>query len=289
MKGYREYSFRTETKNLRRQYGEDFWISESQVNEIEYSDYWNDENNEKSKAWHILEDDFAKMENYLKKIGLPEDLEKCVNILKTHYHIHLGGTGIDLAAGTLWAVPYLFKRGDIERLYCLEYSKHRVLKLGPRVLEHYNVPTDKVVLVYGSFYNLYLDVNSIDFVLLSQAFHHADDPYKLLSEIDRVLKKNGVVIIIGEHIRKLHKVYVKNAIKFFISKFMPNSLQKTILGRTFQTSSLFPAPKQLLSPDPVLGDHYYTLKQYKTMFKKYRCRHFINKNSQFQSFVLVKS
>ena len=85
MKGYREYSFRTETKNLRRQYGEDFWISESQVNEIEYSDYWNDENNEESKAWHILEDT-ATQQILLMKVSILVQLllEKDILYPKSH-------------------------------------------------------------------------------------------------------------------------------------------------------------------------------------------------------------
>jgi len=50
-----------------------------------------------------------------------------------------------------------------------------------------------------------LENNSVDFIFLCQAFHHADDPEKLIYEIRRVLKPDGIVIIIGEHI-KIFKV-----------------------------------------------------------------------------------
>lgn len=266
----------------------EFWLPETQDSKLKYSAYWNDDEIEKTKAWYVLNGNFAEMANHLKNTGLPADLERSVSILKTDFGINLGGTGIDLAAGNLWAVPYLFEMGVIQKLYCLEYSKHRLLKIGPTVLGHFNVPIDRVVLVYGSFYHLHIEDNSIDFVLLSSAFHHADEPHKLLSEIQRVLKKNGVIIIIGEHIIRYHKAYIRNAIKFFISKFMPANLQEAIFSRTFQAFSLFPEPNQLFPPDPVSGDHYYTLQEYRTMFSKYHFRHFINKKSQFQSFVLVK-
>ncbi|HXQ24446.1 MAG TPA: class I SAM-dependent methyltransferase, partial [Candidatus Acidoferrales bacterium] len=176
------------------------WLSDSPHRAIEYSEYWNDEQNEQDKAWNILDGDFTKMESYLAQIGLVEDLRECLDACRARRGSGLGGVGIDLAAGNLWAAPHLLGSGDIEKLYCLEFSKHRLLKLGPKVLEHYQVPNDKVVLVYGSFYDLHLADGSVDFALLSAAFHHAEDPNRLLSEIRRVLKPDGVLMVIGEHI-----------------------------------------------------------------------------------------
>lgn len=176
------------------------WLSDSPDRKIEYSEYWNDEQNEQDKAWNILDGDFTKMESYLAQIGLVEDLRECLDACRARRGSRLGGVGIDLAAGNLWASPHLFGCGDVEKLYCLEFSKHRLLKLGPKVLEHYQVPNDKVVLVYGSFYDLHLPDGCLDFALLSAAFHHAEDPNRLLAEIRRVLKPDGVLMMIGEHI-----------------------------------------------------------------------------------------
>jgi len=202
----------------------------------------------------------------------------------------LRGVGIDLAAGNLWAVPCLFKLGKIEKLYCLEYSKHRLTKIGPKVLQYYNVPMEKVVLVFGSFYNLHLEDNTLDFVFLSQALHHADRPDELLSEIYRVLVPDGIVVIIGEHKIKYFTIYIKNTIKFFISIFISEKLQEKIFGKTFKAKGLFPHSAQLLQPDSVLGDHYYTFGEYDDMFLRhgFQMKHLRNFNSQFQSFVLLK-
>lgn len=116
------------------------WLSNSQIREIEYSGYWNDEEKEKSKEWYILDGDFSKMERYLETTGLPQDLKTCTEVLHTAFNRQLAGVGIDLAAGNLWATPFLCNLPNVSKLYCLEYSKHRLLKIGPAVLDHYRVP-----------------------------------------------------------------------------------------------------------------------------------------------------
>lgn len=270
------------------EWNSEYWIPNSKISEIEYSAYWNDEEKEKNKEWYILDNNFAKMEHYLQKTGLPKDLMHCVDLLKDDAKRELGGVGIDLAAGNLWAAPYLFNLGRIDKLYCLEYSKHRLLKLGPKVLEHYNVPKENIILVLGSFYDLHLKDNSLDFVFLSQAFHHADKPDELLSEIHRVLKPNGIVII-GEHIINCRKAYFTYITKFVISAIVPSNVQKKLFGKTFQVKTLIPKLGELLSPDPVLGDHYYIDREYQFFFKKYgfKIKRIKNHRSKMQSFVLV--
>lgn len=128
------------------------------------------------------------MEVYLKKSGLVDDLYNSIMIAKK-YGIKINGIGVDLAAGNLWAIPHLNKLGDFEKLYCLEYSRHRLFKLGITVLNHYSVPCEKTILVYGNFYNLHLPDKPVDFLFLSQSFHHAENPDDLLKEMRRVLKK----------------------------------------------------------------------------------------------------
>lgn len=269
----------------------EYWINESEIKKIEYSDYWDNEDNEKGKEWNILDGDFSKMESYLQKSGLLYDLKICVECLKNDFKIELCGVGIDLAAGNLWAASYLFNMGKIEKLYCLEYSRHRLLKIGKEVLEHYNVPQDKISLVLGSFYDLHVSDNSLDFVFLSQAFHHADSPDKLLSEIHRVLKPNGVVIIIGEHIIYYENILVKHAIKYIISILIPKKVQHILFGKTYHVKTLIPTIGESISSDPILGDHCYTDKEYRLLFSKYGFKIKQNKNhkTRFQSFVLVNN
>ncbi|MBN2012323.1 class I SAM-dependent methyltransferase [candidate division KSB1 bacterium] len=264
------------------------WLSDSEIAEIEYSDYWNDEEKEKNKEWYILDGDFTKMEQYLQKNRLAQSLQQCIEALKNDFKRQFEGVGLDLAAGNLWAARYLFDLGVIEKLYCVEYSKHRLLRIGPKVLDYYNIPKERVVLVQGSFYNLHLPEKSVDFVFMSQAFHHADNPVKLMEEVRRVLKPNGIVIIIGEHIVAYRIKYIKHAIKFIISGF-PEYLQEFLFGNTFNVKTLIAKTNEVLPPNPVLGDHFYTDRAYKHMFSQhgFKIRHFKNHNSRFQSFLLV--
>lgn len=273
-------------------YNIEYWINENEVKNIKYFDYWNDEEEEKKKEWYILDGNFSKMEEYLIKSGLLADLNRSIVFLKKHFRYELKGVGLDLASGNCWAAPYILNAGKVNKLYCLEYSKHRLLKIGPKVLEHYNILKDKIVLVYGSFYNLHLQDNSVDFVFLSQAFHHADKPEKLLTEIKRVLKKDGVVIITGEDIASSNYFthFSKNVIKFFISKFMPSKTQQKLFKKTFKVNTFFPEPQKKFLVDNVLGDYRYNRTDYYLFFKKhdFKVKYFKKRKSLYHSFILFK-
>jgi SAM-dependent methyltransferase len=262
------------------------WLSEDTVAGIEYSGYWNDESAEREKPFHVVDNDFGKLEHYLQEVGLTDDLRACIGTLE----VPLAGRGIDLAAGALWAAPLLLNAGPVEQLYCLEYSKHRLLTLGPRVLEHYDVSPERVVLVYGSFYELRLDASSLDFAFLSQAFHHADRPAALLGELRRVLKPDGVVIIIGEHIvRPRH--YALYAARALASLALPRGAQRRVLGHELEVHvSLRPTATDVMPNDPLLGDHVYSASDYRAMFTGagFAMRRVHRTRSHYQSFVLSR-
>jgi SAM-dependent methyltransferase len=263
------------------------WISEAAVKKLEYSEYWNDERLERDKPFDVLDDDFAKLERYLGEVGLVEDLNACLNQLPSP----LAGRGIDLAAGTLWAAPLLLKSASVERLYCLEFSAHRLFTIGPRVLEHYGVSPERVVLVYGSFYDLHLDAASLDFAFLAQAFHHADRPAALLAELRRVLKPGGTVIIVGEHILRARD-YALYGARAGASLVLPRATQRRVLGRELDVHvSLRPSVEDVMPVDPVLGDHAYSRAQYRAQFSQagFAMRRVRRPRSHYQSFVLERA
>jgi SAM-dependent methyltransferase len=230
------------------------------------------------------------MERYLEATELPRDLHTCAAVLRNEFGRSLAGVGVDLAAGNLWAVPHLLKLGSVDKLYCVEYSFHRLAKIGPRVLEHYGVPPAKIVLARGSFYDLHLADRSVDFVLLSQTFHHADRPRELLKEIRRVLKLSGVVIIIGEHSVREWRERIKNAFKLSIGAFLPLAVQEKLFGRSFQVDISRGRTLGTLS-DSILGDHLYTVRAYQQMFSSYgfKARRIRNRSTNYQSFVLTRA
>lgn len=260
------------------------WLSPEAAAGMEYSAYWNDEEAEREKPFHVLDDDFHKLERYLDEVGLIEDLRACLSALDAP----LAGRGIDLAAGTLWAAPLLLEAGPVERLYCLEYSEHRLLMLGPRTLEHYAVAPDKVVLVYGSFYELRLESASLDFAFLSQAFHHADRPAALLTELRRVLKPGGSVIIVGEHILR-PRDYALYAARACASALLPAAARRRLLGHELSVRlSLRPAAADVMPTDAVVGDHAYAGDEYRALFSEagFALRRVRRARSHYQSFVL---
>ena len=74
-------------------------------------------------------------------------------------------------------------------------------------------------------------------------------PLKLLSECNRVLKKNGKLVLIGEH-------YIDT------KEYLKSILKHLIRNKKFEID-----PQVVLPPDVELGDHYYLLHQYKFLFK----------------------
>jgi phosphoglycolate phosphatase len=218
------------------------WLSEKDIAGTEYSGYWNDEREEEAKEWYVLDGDFDKMESHLSRTGLVPQLQACVQRLQSLTGNPLHGVGADLACGNFWSAPHLLSMGDIRLLYGVEYSHHRLMKLGPKVLEHYGVPRLKVVLCLGTFYDLRIPDGNLDFVLLAEAFHHADRPAELLAEVHRVLKPGGAAFVIGEP---------RLGGYGFLLRLLTH-------GRAFLQTGLV---------DPVLGDHQYTAAQYLRMFR----------------------
>lgn len=287
MTGFLEYLCVNSSPNYRVEN----WMTPSDGAKVEYADYWNDEEADKRKAWYVDDEgSFKDLEGHLGRVGWPADLENCIHVLNARLGRPLAGTGIDLAAGNLWPAPHLFRLGSVEKLYALEFSQHRIFKSATKVLRHYGVPHDKVVLVFGSFYDLHLPDDALDFVFLSAAFHHADKPGDLLEEIRRVLKPHGAVIIIGEHVVSLPVFYAKHTAKYVISKFVPASVQKMLFRKVFSSRKLLVTRSELLAPDSIVGDHYYTLRDYRRMFSAhgFRSVRVRGTSRKFQSFVLVK-
>lgn len=82
---------------------------------LEYSSYWNNEAMEMDKPFYVLNGNYRKLEEYLESSGLVRHLEKCVELARAEFGRTLHGVGCDLAAGTLWAEPHLFRLGGGRR------------------------------------------------------------------------------------------------------------------------------------------------------------------------------
>jgi SAM-dependent methyltransferase len=239
------------------------WQSAEELADADFAGYWNDVEEERSKEWWVSDGDFSTMEEYLITSGLVEQLELSLDLAERIGH-PVRGVGADLAAGNLWAVPRLIARGA-KCVRAVEYSRHRLLDLGPLVLRHYDVSQDAVILCRGSFYDLHVPDSSLDFVFMSQAFHHAADPMRLLAEVRRVIRPGGVVSITGEHVIDHPRLRVRNSVASLLA-LLPSQLQTALFRRTLARRPLLRHERP--APDPVLGDHYYYRFDYERMFRR---------------------
>lgn len=245
----------------------EIWLDADSIRSVAYSRFWNDEDIEREKPWHVIANGFEKMEQYVESMGFVDDLMACVRRLRACGKF-VGGAGIDVAAGVLWLLPSLFRIVDPDHVTCVEYSAHRLLKLGPEVLQKNGVPLAKVTLALGSFYDIKVPASSMDFAVLCQAFHHADHPDQLIEQIARVLKRDGVIMILGENpVDWALGDDVLHAVRCVAYRLLPQALRRSFLYSPYGPPRTLVARSQdIFPPDPVLGDHAYFRRDYGRLF-----------------------
>ena len=254
------------------------WINDQEIESISTSQYWNDKTEEEKKKWSIPNDDFFSFEEYFDKKGL---FKQFVFILEQNGIDLNNSTVASLASGTCALESSILKKYQgIKKMFCVEFSKYRIKEIAPRVLNHYKIDPNIIELCLGSFYDLKIEDNSLDIVILCQAFHHAEYPDKLLREIRRVLKQNGKILIIGEHYFHILEIS-KRVIKHFI-KWIINYKE----ART--KSEFLPCWQYLFPPSKVKGDIHYSKSQYRRIFSNNSFKHkqYVFKDIKNQAFLL---
>jgi ubiquinone/menaquinone biosynthesis C-methylase UbiE len=250
------------------------WINEK--NTARTAQYWNDFEQEKEKVFNISDGDFKKLEE---NQHLGDIYNHLVEVSNAEHIVFKEKQVLSLAAGTCWLEGRFFNDKDIKRLVAIDFSKHRIHDLASLTIEHYKL-TEKVDLVYGSILDLKVKDQSQDIVLLSQAFHHINEPIRLLSEIKRVLKPNGVIIIVGEHYYNW-KVKLIGVAKHF-AKYLLN------YKKCRDAHSFVPSYQALFPPCYEKGDIHYSKLEYHHMFvgTGFGYKHFIDRTKTIQAFVL---
>jgi ubiquinone/menaquinone biosynthesis C-methylase UbiE len=235
-------------------YKKTLWIDKKEIENIPTSEYWNNKDIELKKIWSIPDDDYNALEKKFLSKGLFQQFKSLTFKLKLNNKV-----GASLAAGNCILESFIVNHNnEIKKLYCLEMSEHRIHEYAPKVLNHYKVNSKSIELCLGSFYELKFKNNSLDFILLSQAFHHADNPIALLNEIKRVIKDDGHILILGEHFFNLKTRFVK-ALKHII-KFIINY-------KSFRKDNLLiPSWKTLFPGSITQGDIHYSTKEYFDLF-----------------------
>ena len=241
----------------------EFWIDKEEVKNMYTADYWNNIEEDKKKVWWIKDPNDGKLINYLTKSGLKQEFEIALENSK------IQGKILDLAAGTCWTSAIVSKYDSVEEIDAVEFSFHRINELAPSTVETLDGNPSKINRILGSFYNIKRENEYYDVIILSQAYHHAEFPLKLFHECDRVLKKDGYILIVGEHI-----IGFKHIIR-------------RIIKNIFKGKFSFDVFKEFYNHDSPLGDHNYTLNDYRFTFYSYGYDYKLLKSQLRDSSVLV--
>ncbi len=238
------------------------WMGDEDLQSVATSAFWNDEKIEHEKAYNIQDGQSEKLLRYLRdETTYYDQCEAVVNFARD-LGLKIQGTGIDVAAGVCWTTALLSKIESVDTQYAIDISKHRLFKLAPLVIKEFGGKSNKIIRVFGSFYDIRLPDASVDFCMMCQAFHHADDPWRLLGELHRVLKPGAPVLVIGEtpiYPLQLLKKRIKNVIKIVLPP--PFYASKPVFR-------LWPSFEDLYPPDLEGGDHYYHIREYPKSFEQ---------------------
>ncbi len=130
-------------------------------------------------------------------------------IQKLHGNI-FKGIGLELGAGVAIFSAVISKMLHNKKMYAIELVPDIVKKIQPKVFKRYG-NSNKAISVLGSFDDIKLKDNSVDFIIEYDSLHHSFNLLITLKEANRVLKSGGVIIA--------------------IDRVQPNSLNKNLKNR----------------------------------------------------------
>jgi SAM-dependent methyltransferase len=250
------------------------WLDEEALSSIYTSQYWNDLSAEQSKEWWIADGGevaYERLRTSLDEVGLMTEYRIAEHYISTLTRNDLSIA--DLASGIGWASSLFSKLPNVRSVHAVEISHHRLELLFPQAVRLFKGEASKLNRNLGSFYNLQFPDVSMDIVFLSSAFHHASNPLRLLTEVDRVLRPGGALILIGENFIGWRNVFRR-------------MIKKLLLEGKYCTNF-----QELFPPDQVLGDHYYRVGDYHDFFQtiRYKVVKFSVQNNQSVMFISEKS
>jgi len=226
-------------------------LADKDLSTVYSSEYWNSIEDEKKKHWWI-DDNGELLIDFLNKSGLLDEYKSAESYIKQSKSSCLISVA-DLAAGTGWTSAFISRLPEVGVIHAIEISRHRLGELFEKTVKVLQGDPNKIKRYLGSFYDTKLGDATIDVVILSQAFHHSDEPHLLLAEVSRILKNGGKALLIGEHFIGW-KTFLKRCVSVLVRE------------RRF-TISFF----DLFPPDSASegGDHYYRVSDYFLMAKKF--------------------
>ena len=126
----------------------------------------------------------------------PPQMSRLVRLAATAVGMQFGGTGLEVGAGCGLLSSTIAHDPAVEKIYSLEVCEELaklIYKVSDGVL---GSKASKVVPVVGSFDDIRLPDESVDFVVEIDSLHHSDDLKRTLRECFRVLRPRGTMLLL---------------------------------------------------------------------------------------------
>jgi len=122
---------------------------------------------------------------------------QAVNLLKS-VDVELKGIGLEAGSGVCGFSSNICNLCDsVDKIYAVELVPTlSILARDVTIPFICNNNTNKIVNVVGSFDDIELNDKSVDFIIEVESYHHSDDILKSLKEAYRVLKPNGIIVLL---------------------------------------------------------------------------------------------
>lgn len=125
---------------------------------------------------------FAEMENWLSLI---------------QKQVLLKGVGVELGAGCGVMSAVFAKDKSVEKIFAVEVVESMTRLILPKVTQGYlGIDAFKVIPVIGTFDDIQLPNESVDFIIEMDSLHHSHNLAQSFSESARILKKGGHMILL---------------------------------------------------------------------------------------------
>jgi SAM-dependent methyltransferase len=103
---------------------------------------------------------------------------------------------IDLAAGTCWATARISKVPEVNEVVALDMSERFLTTVADRIITELAGNREKIRFAVSSFNDIPLESDYFDCAFMIAAIHHSVTPLRTLTEVLRVLKPNGSLLVI---------------------------------------------------------------------------------------------
>lgn len=131
---------------------------------------------------------------------IPKDIENLFDFIESQIlNKKLSGVGLEVGSGPGTFSSLLAKRKAVNKVYGVEICAPIIDLLMPKVANYIlgdNI--NKVIGVVGSFDEIQLPENSVDFIFDFFSLHHSGDLNITLKECNRVLKSGGFVLCLDK-------------------------------------------------------------------------------------------